>query len=298
MSRETTAIVTGMDFLEGPRWHDERIWFSDFYTYRVYSATEDGSDLRVEAEVPGQPSGSGWLPDGRLLIVSMRDGRLLRREADGTLVTHADLSGHASGHLNDMVVDADGRAFVGDFGFDLMGGAPSRPAHLFRVDPDGSATTVAGDLRFPNGSVITADGTLLVGETFGNRVSAFDITGDGALVNHRVWAKFGEPPTERETKKMFAQVVIGPDGCCLDADGALWIADCFGRRALRVLPGGEIADEIHVGNGVYACALGGADGRTLFLCTAPDFDEDKRKGAREAVLLTAQVDVPGAGLSC
>jgi sugar lactone lactonase YvrE len=296
MSRETTAIVTGMDFLEGPRWHDQRIWFSDFYTYRVYSTAEDGSDLRVEAEVPGQPSGSGWLPDGRLLVVSMRDGRLLRREADGTLVTHADLSGYASGYLNDMVVDADGRAFVGEFGFDLMGGAPSRPANLLRVDPDGNATTVAEDLRFPNGSVITPGSTLLVAETFGNRVSAFDITGDGALVNHRAWARFGELPTEREQEKMFAQVVIGPDGCCLDADGALWIADCFGGRALRILPGGEIADEIRVGTGVYACALGGADGRTLFLCTAPDFDEGKRKGAREAVLLATQVDVPGAGL--
>jgi sugar lactone lactonase YvrE len=294
MSREISTIVTGMSYLEGPRWHDQRIWFSDFYTNRVYSAAEDGSDLRTEAEVAQQPSGLGWLPDGRLLIVSMRDGRLLRREADGTLATHADVSSHLGGHLNDMVVDAQGRVFVGEFGFDLMGGAPLRTASLFRVDPDGTVATVAGDLWFPNGSVITPEGTLLVGETFGNRVSAFDVTGDGALVNHRDWATFGELPTERDLAPMFAQVVIGPDGCCLDAEGALWIADCFGGRALRVLPGGEIADEIRVGSGVYACALGGADGRTLFLCTAPDFEERKRKGAREAVLLAARVDVPGA----
>ena len=129
MSREISTIVTGMSYLEGPRWHDQRIWFSDFYTRRVYSAAQDGSDIRTEAEVPEQPSGLGWLPDGRLLIVSMRDGRVLRRETDGTLVCHADLSGYINGHLNDMVVDSRGRAFIGEFGFDLMGGAGfKRPA--------------------------------------------------------------------------------------------------------------------------------------------------------------------------
>src|SRR5881394_2709363 len=160
MSREINTIVTGMSYLEGPRWHDQRIWFSDFYTNRVYSAAEDGSDLRTEAEVPGQPSGLGLLPDGRLLIVSMRDGRLLRRETDGTLVCHADLSGYISGHLNDMVVDTHGRA--------LIGGADFKPAGLLRVDLDGSVTRAAENLWFPNGSVITEDGTLLVDETFGN----------------------------------------------------------------------------------------------------------------------------------
>ena len=172
MSRETTSVVTDLAYLEGPRWHDQRIWFSDFYTCRVYSAEEDGGDLRVEAEVPQQPSGLGWLPDGRLLIISMRDFRVLRREADGTLVCHADASGYISGHLNDMVVDAGGRAYVGEFGFDLMGGAPFEPGVLLWVDPDGTVAKVAEDMLFPNGSVITEDGTLLVDETFGNRVSA------------------------------------------------------------------------------------------------------------------------------
>ena len=201
MSREISTIVTGMSYLEGPRWHDQRIWFSDFYTCRVYSAAEDGSDIRTEAEVAQQPSGLGWLPDGRLLIVSMRDGRLLRREADGTLVCHADLSGYINGHLNDMVVDTHGRVFVGEFGFDLMGGADFKPAGLLRVDPDGTITKAAGDMWFPNGSVITEDGTLLVDETFGNRVSAFDITDDGTLANRRTWAKFGEPPSDSELGK-------------------------------------------------------------------------------------------------
>jgi sugar lactone lactonase YvrE len=296
MSREISTIVTGMSYLEGPRWHDQRIWFSDFYTGRVYSAAEDGSDLRTEAEVPQQPSGLGWLPDGRLLIVSMRDGRLLRREADGTLACHADLSGYLGGHLNDMVVDAQGRVFVGEFGFDLMSGADLTPAGLLRVDPDGTVTQVAEDLWFPNGSVITEDGTLLVDETFGNRVTAFDIAADGTLANRRTWAKFGELPTERELEKMLAQVVIAPDGCCLDADTQLWVADGLGGRAIRVRQGGEITGEIPAGTGVFACMLGGADGRTLFICTAPDFAEQARKSAREARLVAARVDTPRAGL--
>lgn len=297
MSREISSIITGLDFLEGPRWHDQRIWFSDFYTGRVYSAAEDGSDFRVEAEVPEQPSGLGWLPDGRLLIVSMRDRRVLRREPDGSLVCHADLSGHVNGYLNDMVVDSRGRAYVGEFGFDLMGGAPLDPAVLLRVDPDGSVTRAADDLWFPNGSVITPDGTLLVDETFGNRVSAFDIAEDGTLVNRRTWAKFADLPADRELEKVFAQAVVEPDGCCLDAEGALWIADALGGRAIRVRQGGEIVEEIMARTGVFACALGGADGRTLFLCTAPDFLEHQRRNAREAALMVTRVDTPGAGLS-
>jgi sugar lactone lactonase YvrE len=295
MSRETNTIVDGLSYLECPRWHEQRIWFADFYTYRVYSATEDGGDLRVEAEVPQQPSGLGWLPDNRLLVVSMRDARLLRREPDGTLVTHADLSSHVNGHPNDMVVDSHGRAFIGEFGFDLMGGAPLKPASLLRVDPDGTVTTVAEDLWFPNGSVITDDGVLLVCETFANRVTAFDIANDGALVNRRTWAKFGELPTDKDLENMLPQVVVGSDGCCMDADGALWIADAVGGRVLRVHQGGEISEEISTGTGVFACMLGGADGRTLFLCTAPDFHEEARKHAREAGLLTTRVDTPHAG---
>jgi sugar lactone lactonase YvrE len=296
MSREISTIITGMSYLEGPRWHAQRIWFSDFYTRRVYSAAEDGSDIRTEAEVPGQPSGLGWLPDGRLLIVSMRDGRLLRRETDGTLVCHADLSGYINGHLNDMVVDTHGRAFTGEFGFDLMGGADFKPAGLLRVDPDGTVTKAAEDMWFPNGSVITKDGILLVDETFGNRVTAFDITEDGTLANRRTWAKFGELPSDSELGKLLAQVVVAPDGCGLDADGALWIADGLGGRVILVRSGGEITEEIQAGTGVFACMLGGADGRTLFICTAPDFQEEARKNAREASLVTARVDTPRAGL--
>ena len=225
----------------------------------------------------------------------MRDRRILRREPDGTLVTHADLSEQTGGHVNDMVVDASGRAFVGNFGFDLMGGADLAPTVLLRVDPDGSVTTVATDLWFPNGSVITDDNLLIVDETLGNRISAFDIGADGTLGERRTWAHFGDVPSERALGPAIGQLVIAPDGCCLDAEGALWIADAIGNRVLRVREGGEIVDEIGTGTGVFACMLGGADGRTLFLCAAPDFQEHARAAAREAELRAVRVDVPHGG---
>ena len=295
MARDIRTVVSGMHFLEGPRWHDGRIWFSDFYSFQVYSAREDGSDLRVEARVEHKPSGIGWLPDGRLLVVSMRDRKLLRREADGTLVTHADLSDYAGGNANDMVVDAQGRAWVGDFGFDLMGGAPFRPTGLWRVDPDGTVHRAAEDMWFPNGAVITDDGTLRVCETFANRVTAFDIGADGTLSRRRVWARLGEPPTSADVGEAIGQVAVAGDGCCLDAEGAMWTADAVHGRVVREREGGQIVDEIQPGTGAFACMLGGADGRTLFICAAPDFYEHARAAATEASLLSVRVDVPHAG---
>jgi sugar lactone lactonase YvrE len=291
----STVVASGHAFLEAPRWRDERIWFSDFYAAVVYSAREDGADLRVEAEVPQQPSGLGWLPDGRLLIVSMRDRKVMRREPDGTLVVHADLTSYATGHLNDMSVDADGRAYVGNFGFDLMGGAPVEPAALHRVDPDGTVTEVADDLWFPNGSAITPEHVLLVTETFGNRVSAFDITKDGRLTNRRVWAEFGPLPADRSLAAALGALNVGGDGACLDAEDAMWIADATGARLIRVVEGGTVTDELRLRMPAYACALGGSDGRTLYACIAPDFDEAARKAAREAELVAITVDVPASG---
>lgn len=295
MSRDITTVVTDQSYLEGPRWHEGRIWFSDFYLCRVFSAAEDGSDLRTEAEVPQQPSGLGWLPDGRLLVVSMRDQRVLRREADGSLVTHADLADVMVSVANDMVVDDQGRAYVGEFGFDLMGGGPLAPADLIRVDPDGAVTRAAPGMWFANGSVITDDGVLLVDETFGNRVSAFDIEADGSLARRRTWAQFGELPTDSDQAGASPQIVVAADGCCLDAEGALWIADGVGGRLIRVREGGDIVEEIAVGSGVFACMLGGADGRTLYACAAPDFYEQARRDTREASLLAIRVDVPHGG---
>jgi len=294
MTAIPATVASGFHFLEAPRWHEDRVWFSDFYGHRVFSAREDGSGLRTEASVPQQPAGLGWLPDGRLLVVSMRDRAVLRREPDGTLVTHADLSSYATGHANDMVVDDQGRAYVGNFGFDLMSGAPLETASLHRVDPDGTVTEAAADLWFPNGSVITPDGVLIVNETFGNRCTAFDLTQGGELVNRRVWAEFAPLPADRALDKVLAAAKVAGDGACLDAEGALWIADAVGGRLLRVREGGEVAGELHPGSPVYACALGGADGRTLYACAAPDFDQAARSAAQEASLIAFRVQVPAA----
>lgn len=295
MAREVRTVADSFDYLEGPRWHDGRIWVSDFYRHAVYSAHADGSDLKQEADVPNQPSGLGWLPDGRLLIVSMRDARILRREPDGSLVTHADLSGHTNSLLNDMVVDAQGRAFVGQFGFDIMGGADLVPADLYRVDPDGAVSVVAQDMLFANGMTITDDNVLLVGETAGNRITAFGIGPDGSLSSRRVWAEFGRPPTTTAFNEVLGQLVIGADGSCLDAEDRLWVADALGGRVVRVQQGGKIVDEIRPDGGVFACMLGGDEGRTLFMCVAPDFYEHPRQGAREGVLQAVEVDVPRGG---
>ena len=276
MTRSVSVILDGYTYFECPRWRDGRIWVSDFYTHQVVSARADGSDVRVEALVPEQPSGLGWLPDGRLLVVSMRDRRVLRREADGTLVEHADLSRHATGHTNDMLVDREGRAYVGNFGFDLMGGGAIATADLVRVDPDGSVHVVARDLHFPNGMAITGDGALLVNETIGNRISAFDLRPDGSLGERRDWAVFGAVPHGTDVTAAIGQIVVAPDGSCLASDGSLWVADAMGNRVVRVA-GGAIVDEIAFDSGAYACGLGGDDGQTLFVCAAPDFNEHQRK---------------------
>jgi sugar lactone lactonase YvrE len=284
-----STVFEGGHFLEGPRWHEDRIWFSDFYGLVVRSAREDGSDLRTEAEVPGQPSGLGWLPDGRLLVASMTDRRVLRREDDGEMVVHADLSGHATGHLNDLIVDERGRAYVGNFGFDLMAGNDPEPASLHRVDPDGTITEVADELMFPNGMVFTRDGSLVVAETWGNRLTAFDVADDGSLENRRSWAEFAPPPEQGSLPEMLSALAVASDGIGLDPDGAIWVADATGERAVRVVEGGEITDERSPGTGVFACTVGGKDGHTLFLCTAPDFLEEARTAATEGALLATRV---------
>ena len=296
MTHELTTIVSDLHFSECPRWHDGRLWFSDFYLHLVQSCAADGSDLRVEAEVIGQPSGLGWLPDGRLLVVSQHDAKLLRREDDGSLMVHAELSDFVSGDPNDMVVDDQGRAYLGNFGFDLMGGAATATAALLRVDPDGTVAQVADGLHFPNGSVITPDGrTLIVDETFGNRISAFTIADDGSLTDHRVWAELGPLPTSTDVSVVIPSLDVAPDGCCLDAEGLLWVADANNERVVRVREGGEIVDQIDTPMGVYACMLGGDDGKTLFMSCAPDFLAHNRSAAKEAAILATRVEVGHGG---
>ncbi|HEV2424200.1 MAG TPA: SMP-30/gluconolactonase/LRE family protein [Terriglobia bacterium] len=293
---EFTTLVSGLSFTECPRWHHGRLYVSDFYTHRVLALSMDGATETV-AHVPQQPSGLGLLPDGRMLIVSMRDRKILRRELDGKLVQHADLSGLAPWYLNDMLVDHDGRAWVGNFGFDLMGGAPASPTVLICVEPNGAAGIVADGLGFPNGMVLTPDGgTLIVAESTMNRLSAFQVA-SGSLGKRRTWAAFGDPPASTDVGEALKQVAVAPDGICLDAEGAVWVADAEHSRLLRVAEGGRVLEERRTeGVGTFACMLGGDDGRTLFACVAPTFHESEASVNHRASILMTRVEVPHAGL--
>lgn len=297
MNRKLETLVSGLSYTECPRWRDGRLWISDFYTQQVLAVDESGQTQKL-ADVPQQPSGIGFLPDGDALIVSMRDRRVLRRDKDGNLSEHATLWDLAPWHINDMLVDPKGRAWVGNFGFDLMSGAPIAATGLIRVDPDGSPQIVAKDLLFPNGMVMPADGkTLIVAESFGQRLTAFDISESGALVNRRTWAQIGASSETTDMQEFVAQASFVPDGMCMDAEGAIWVADATGNRVLRLAEGGELLEEISTGDmGVFACMLGGSDGKTLFLCTAPTFAEHELVGAASAKLQYTRVDVPHAGL--
>jgi sugar lactone lactonase YvrE len=295
--RTLTTLLGGGAFFESPRWHDGRWWVSDFYRGLVLAVDPAGNAEEVMT-VEQAPSGLGWLPDGSLLVVSMGDRRLLRRDASGDISVHADLSGLVRWPLNDMVVDAQGRAYVGNFGFDLMNGGFPATTSLIRVDPDGSATAVADGLMFPNGSVIAPDGgTLIVGETGAGRYTAFTIAADGSLTDRRVWAQVGEPAELAPLPEMLDKLEFEPDGCTRDAEGHIWAADAKYGRCVRLAPGGEIVEEVAgPGMGVFACALGGEDGRTLLMCAAPSFLAHERVGQTDGQLSTTTVDVPHAGL--
>ena len=277
---EPRVLLDGLRFPEGPRWHEDRFWFSDMHAGRVIAVGMDGGAETI-VEVEEDPSGLGWLPDGRLLVVSMKDRRLLRLDPEG-LTEVADLSSLASFHCNDMVVDARGRAYVGNFGFDLHAEETPTGANLILVHVDGRAEVAASDLRFPNGTVITSDGkTLIVGESFGGRLTAFDVAEDGSLHGRRLWAQLEGAV---------------PDGICLDEEGAIWLASPVGTGGvLRVREGGEVTDRIAVEHEAYACMLGGPDRRTLFICTAPDSNPEKTEDRRGRIEMV-EVDVPGAGL--
>ncbi len=277
---EYTVVHTGIDFGEGPRWHDGRLWFSDFYRRGVYSWGDDGE--RLEVAIDDRPSGLGWRPDGTLLVVAMTSRRLLAVSPDGEVSDYADLSGVATEMCNDMVVSADGHAYVGNFGFDLEARESFVPAYLAHVTPDGEVRRVDHPLRFPNGSVITPDGsTLLVGETFGGRYTAFDLDDDGHPVNPGVWAEFE---------------ALTPDGCCLDADGAIWVADFVGQRFARVHEDGTISREVATDEHAVACMLGGPDGTTLYGFVSPGSHPDEVAGKGLTRIVAIETDTPRAGL--
>ncbi|MDH5171490.1 MAG: SMP-30/gluconolactonase/LRE family protein [Gammaproteobacteria bacterium] len=285
----TTVIADGLYFGEGPRWHNGRLWFSDFYDHAVKSMDAAGQ-VTIEHRLDDQPSGLGWLPDGRLLVVSMRALKVLRQEGDG-FVVHADLSGLARHLCNDMVVDGAGRAWVGNFGFDLdtemeRRGPESLIAdhpvtNLARIDPDGSVHLASPGMHFPNGSVVTPDGkTLVVAETLALCLTAFDIGADGELANRRTWAEVG---------------MRAPDGICLNADGNIWVANALAPECVLFAPGGEVLQVVETSQNCFACMLGGADGRDLFLVTAQASDHATAAADRTGKIETVRVDSPGAG---
>ncbi|WP_141578622.1 SMP-30/gluconolactonase/LRE family protein [Actinomadura sp. WMMA1423] len=276
---EMRTLLDGRGLVESPRWHDGRLYFSDWSAGEVVSVGLDGA-ADVVARVKSLPLCTAWLPDGRLLIVSSEDGRLLRREPDGSLVTHADLGRPG---WNDIVVDGRGGVYVNRVGFDPMAGEVTSPGTVVFVDADGSVREVADDIAFPNGMTVTADdSTLIVADSYASRLVAFDIGADGSLSGRRVWADLGDG---------------APDGICADAENAVWYADVPNRRCVRVAEGGEVLRTVELDRGGFACVLGGPEGTTLFVTAA------EWRGMTEAEMvvpgsgrvLTVEVDVPGAG---
>jgi sugar lactone lactonase YvrE len=275
------TLMTGLVFGEQPRWHDDRLWFSDWGTQQVIAVDLEGND---EVIVPGRsfPLCVDWLPDGRLLVVSAREGLLLRREPDGSFVTHADLTGLSDPPPgNELVVDGRGNAYVNGGGFDLMAGEEFSPGIVALVTLDGAARRVADDLAFPNGMLVTPDSTLIVAESYANRLTAFDIAADGGLSNRREWAHL---------KDGF------PDGICLDAENAVWYGDVPNKRCVRVREGGGVLQTIELDRGCFACALGGPEKRTLFMMAQEwNGPEGMFEGPRTGQVLVTQAPAPSDG---
>jgi sugar lactone lactonase YvrE len=265
---ELHILQTGLGFPESPRWHENRLWLANWGTQEILAVDLDGTSDVVVHVPTTVPYSIDWLPDGRLLVVSGREALLLRREADGSLVTHADLS-VVDSRFNEIVVDGRGNAYVNG-------------AVVALVTGDGSVRQVAADIDFGNGMALTPDGsTLIVAESHGNRLTAFAIAADGSLSNRRVWA----------------DLIDGfPDGICLDAENAIWYADVPNKRCVRVREGGEVVQTIELDRGAFACMLGGPEGRTLFMLAAQwrgfeHMNDDVHTG----MVLTAEVAVPGDG---
>lgn len=273
------TLLTGRGLVESPRWHRDRLYVSDWSTGEVVAVDLDGR-AEVVARVASLPLCTAWLPDDRLLIVSSTDGRLLRREPDGTLATHADLGRPG---WNDVVADGRGNVYVNGAGSNPMTGEAFQPGSVFLAAVDGSVRRVADDIAFPNGMAVTPDNaTLIVADSYRHCLVAFDIGTDGGLADRRVWADLSDGV---------------PDGICLDVQGAVWYADVPNRRCVRVAEGGEVLQAVALDRGGFACVLGGPDRTTLCITAA----EWQGMTAAEMVtpgsgqVLTVEVDVPGAG---
>jgi sugar lactone lactonase YvrE len=296
-TREISGVRTVLDglwFGEGPRWHDGALWFSDMHGHRVLRVTFDdgvqhGTAETVVEVTHDEPSGLGWLPDGRLLVVAMETQKLLRVEPDGRVAEHGDLTGLARGSINDMIVAADGTAYIGDMGQRIHEGGERKPGQTIRVTPDGTVSCAADDLQSPNGHILTEDGrTLIVAESAAGRLTAFTVGADGSLGDRRTYAEL-HPVKD-------GVAFAPPDGICLDAEGAVWVADPIGARVFRVREGGEVTDQISFDDAIpVACVLGGPDRRTLLMCVSTDWKRDVVRQAPLARIVACDVAVPGAG---
>jgi sugar lactone lactonase YvrE len=277
---ELKTLMTGLAFGESPRWHDGRLWVCDWGAQELIALDAEGGS-EVMLRVQSFPFCIDWLPDGRLLVVSARDGRLYRREPDGSLVTHAELGALSGKPWNEVVVDGRGNAYVNNIGYDF-GAAEPGPGIVAVVAPSGSARQVADDVAFPNGMAVTPDNsTLIVAESHASRLTAFDIATDGSLSSRRVWAEIPG---------------AAPDGICLDAENAVWYGDVPNRCCVRVREGGEVLQTIHLDRGCFACMLGGRDRRELFMVAAEwPGAADPSSGSRTGQVLAAAAPAAGAG---
>ena len=275
-------LLSGLAFGESPRWRDGRLWFANWGTQEIVAVDERGESEVVLRAPTSLPYCIDWLPDGRLLIVSGREALVLRRESDGELVRHADLRSISDRPWNEIVVDGRGAAYVNGGGFDMLAGEDFAPGVIALVRPDGSVRQVADGVAFPNGMIVTPDNaTLIVAESYGRRLTAFDIEANGDLSNRRVWADLGDGV---------------PDGLCLDAEGAVWYADVPNARCRRVREGGQILQSVDFDRGCFACMLGGADGKTLFVLAAEWRGPDEMGSpARTGLLMTIEAPAPAAG---
>lgn len=283
-STEAQVLIDGLAFGESPRWHEGRLWVADWGAQQVVAVDLEGKrEVIARVGFPSFPMCMDWLPDGRLLVVSAREGHLLSLEQDGTLLTHADLSGLSEkGHpWNEIVVDGRGNVYLNNQGFDFPGGEFA-PGTIALLEANGSAREVAEGIAFPNGMAVSPDNsTLIVAESYGKRLTAFEIAADGGLSHRRVWADLDSGV---------------PDGICMDAEGAIWYGDVPNKRCVRVRDGGEVLQTIELDRGCFACMLGGRDRRTLFMVvTEWRGTEHMNDGSRTGQVLTVEVPTPGAG---
>jgi sugar lactone lactonase YvrE len=298
---EPTKLLDGGTFFECPRWRDGRWWLSDFYTDggRIVAVDPGGA---IEREIPlEQPSGIGWLPDGDLLAVSMSGHKVWRISPDGggEPELYADLADFSKGESNDMTVDDEGRGWVDSFGYDLYANERPLGSPVFRLDGEGNVVPAADGLHFPNSIMVPPPGdTLIVAETIASRLTAFDIGADGSLSNRRVYCQIAPTVPLEEIAEDYSNVEYGPDGCTLDAEGCVWAGNSLGNWIGRFSPAGELLQRVEApeeGMAVYAVQLGGADGRTLLMCVAPDWRLGMGGDEPRASLWTLEVDVPHHG---